>query len=348
MGFADTFLVGGALLVAIPIVLGIGARLTRGTPLAWVPMALVVAGVPAAIIGASSWLDRAGAVTTGTVAQKRESITALSAEKYIHHFSVWVQFTPRSAGRPVEAESGVSAATFDSLLVGGPVAVRYLPQHPTFARPAGRTTSQWVRELLPASATGAVLLLAAVIVLAILWHGAHKPGPRRTLAAGGTIALLAVLIYVMIPLRRSPPLAAASQRVADGRVQYVSLERYWVQGRRTRDTWRLAKPYDVVGVRFVPVAARDSVLGADAIDTGSVPGLAAGSVVRIAYTPSDPRDIRLLAGTRTFYDEDNNTLVFTLVALLGLVAAALAVQAASAHVKRRVVSRLSTSSSTAS
>jgi hypothetical protein len=63
---------------------------------------------------------------------------------------------------------------------------------------------------------------------------------------------------------------------------------------------RLAVPYQVLQL-LVPVHGRpDSVLAVDAVDSGSVAGLAFGAVLRVRHPEGDRRAARVTEATRTF------------------------------------------------
>jgi hypothetical protein len=65
---------------------------------------------------------------------------------------------------------------------------------------------------------------------------------------------------------------------------------------------RLEVPYQVVEL-LVPVrGGRDTVLAVDAVDSGSVNGLAHGARLPVRLDPASPRDAQLAGGTRRFLE----------------------------------------------
>jgi hypothetical protein len=65
---------------------------------------------------------------------------------------------------------------------------------------------------------------------------------------------------------------------------------------------RLAIPYQVIELA-VPVG-RDTVVAVDAVDSGSVAHLAVGATLPVRFDPAEPREARLLVGTRQFVDRN--------------------------------------------
>jgi hypothetical protein len=88
---------------------------------------------------------------------------------------------------------------------------------------------------------------------------------------------------------------------------------------------RLSVPYQVVQLRFLPVGGSDSVLAVDEVDSGSVPSLAPGAVLKVRYQPAAPREAMLVQGARTFRQRNRFHFLFPVLGLTGMgVAAGLA------------------------
>jgi hypothetical protein len=89
---------------------------------------------------------------------------------------------------------------------------------------------------------------------------------------------------------------------------------------------RLAIPYQVVEMRVAVPGTADSVLAVDAVDSGSVAGLAAGAVLEVRQAAGEPREARLVQGTRRFV-ERNRYHALPGVAVIAVLGTALAVTA---------------------
>ena len=63
---------------------------------------------------------------------------------------------------------------------------------------------------------------------------------------------------------------------------------------------RLEIPYEVVELQVPSPRGGDTVLAVDAVDSGSVKGLAHGARVPVRLDPVAPHDARLAGGTRRF------------------------------------------------
>lgn len=335
MGFADTFVIGAALLVGVPLVLGILVRLGGRWLPRWVPPVVAVGGAIAVALALSLWLDRSGAVATGTVVRKDETLWGSRAGRYIHHVSLWVRLHPAGSRDSVLTEVGAGLAEFDTLRAGGPVRIRYLPAHPSFARLAGRTTIDVVRGVIPPGGEGIAWIAAAVGAVILCWVVLGRWRAGRSVAVAVTLVVMAIGLVAMFTLR-PPPALQPPVGTTMGRVAWISpILTYDDGGRHTRPT-RLPAPYDVVGVRLLATGGRDSVLGADAVDTGSIHGLRLGTPVSVRYAVRDPRRIEIAGATRTFYARDNTTLVYMLAALAALAGLFIAVRALLRHTGARL------------
>lgn len=335
MGFADSFLIGAALLIGVPLVLGILVRLGGRWLPGWVPPAVVIGSAVAIALALSLWLDRSGATTTGIVVRKDETLWGSRAGRYVHHLSMWVRLHPSGMRDSVLTEVGADLAEFDTLRAGGPVRIRYLPAHPSFARLAGRTTLDVVRGVIPPGGEGIAWAALAVAVVVLSWVVLGRSRVGRAVAVSLTLVALAVGLVAIFTMR-PPPALRPPVRTTMGRVAWIDrITTYDVGGRHTRPT-RLPAPYDVVGVRLLATGGRDSVLGADAVDTGSIRGLRLGTPVSVRYAARDPREVEIAGATRTFYARDNSTIVYMLAALAVIAGLWIAVRAALRHAAARL------------
>ena len=141
------------------------------------------------------------------------------------------------------------------------------------------------------------------------------------------IAWLAAALLYLFPDRppRVPAGVEATARVAGIVTVSESPRRTHHRSRRSSHPERLAVPYQVVQLRFVPGGSTDSVLAVDEVDAGSVPSLAPGALVKVRYPPAGPREAMLVEGSRTFRQRNRFHFLFLVLAVGGIgMAAALA------------------------
>ncbi len=270
------------------------------------------------LIGASLWLDARGQIANATVIGRREQITFRRdpAGTWTRQLQIEVEFTPPGSHR-TGALVTVDAAQFDSLQKGDRVQVRYLSCCPIFARLADRTTATVLRDVGAKVADWDWLVWLPTGAVA-LWVAARI----------GTVPVLAVgLVWLAaaVPLFFQPRLPVVpSGAEAMAQVQWTSLvdrtPRRAGRGRRSGRSVRrkLPAPYQVVLLRFLPAGRTDSVLAADAVDSGSVPGLAHLAMLRVRYDPRAPREARLAEGTRTFPERNRYYDLFPVLSVVGI------------------------------
>ncbi len=81
------------------------------------------------ILGGALYLQRYGIVTEGQVVDKEESINSTARNNnWTRRLQITVSYIPRDQTYPNEAVIGVDRPTFDRLIVGSTVAVRYQPE----------------------------------------------------------------------------------------------------------------------------------------------------------------------------------------------------------------------------
>ena len=78
---------------------------------------------------------------------------------------------------------------------------------------------------------------------------------------------------------------------------------------------RLKVPYQVVQLAIPSNGGRDTVLAVDAVDSGSVAGLAFGALLPVRLDPSTPREARLAGATRRFVDANRYHMIVPVVGL---------------------------------
>jgi hypothetical protein len=282
------------------------------------------------LLGGSIWLDRRGETARAVVTGKHEEVT-------VHHvpqggwdrwYRVGVEFATRDGSHGM-ATLTLPRERFDALRPGDSVTVHYPAFFPFIARAADRTTAQAIWDAgrrVGADPFVAPLLLWLLAGAAGLWLASRIA--TVVVPVVGVAWVVAALAF-LFPAGNPPPGGPAAGMA---RVQGVTLitkapARHTARRRRIGsafgDVRRLAVPYQVVQL-LVPVPGRsDSLVAVDAVDSGSVAGLAFGATVPIRLDPHDPRGARLAGGRRTFLARNRYHLRIPMVgvAIVGMLAA---------------------------
>jgi hypothetical protein len=253
------------------------------------------------MLGGSLWLDRNGVPVTGRVAAKHERIVIghEPSGEWRRYYEVAAAFE-RPEGGGSQAMVRVPQGRYDSLRAGDPIELRYLPQFPLLARTTDRSTASVASELAWGLA-GIPILIWVVGGFLALWIAARM-GTIPVLAAG-TAWLVAGYSLLLSPPSREGPRAV--QAVAQVRgVTLVDQSPAHVRSRRRTSGFdrRLEIPYQVVELLVPARGGRDTVLAVDAVDSGSVVGLAHGVLLPVRLDPAAPRDAQLAGGTRRFVE----------------------------------------------
>jgi len=258
------------------------------------------------LVGGSVWLDRNGTAVTARVKEKHERIAVLHEPSgaWRRHWDVGVEFAMPNGGT-MPAAIAVPRERWDSLRVGDPLEIRYLPALPVLARTTDRSTAGIAWSILVGLAEIPILLWL-VGGLAALWI-ASRVGKVLVIATGAAWTAAAFPLLFSTPSPAPPAGVEATARV--GAVTTVSkspsrkARRRRVMRRSNTDAVRrLAIPYQVVEL-VVPTRSGDSVIAVDAIDSGSV-ALTFGDTVPVRLDPAAPREARLATGTRLFVDRN--------------------------------------------
>jgi hypothetical protein len=158
---------------------------------------------------------------------------------------------------------------------------------------------------------GRVLCIVIVLVLVLwLWYKLRIPGAVFAIIIC-FVGALVVTSFSEIP-HAMPPLEGV---VFSGR---ATVRNEWtvdkVFGNRNNNTaWGLDQPVQYVSLEFIPDGRREPVVAADNIDAGSIPNLTIGQALEIHYERGNPRNARLLAGTRTFWEKNLRGLALACV-----------------------------------
>jgi hypothetical protein len=275
------------------------------------------------LIGGSVYLDRNGVPVTGRVTGRQERVLVghEPSGQWRRYYEVAAAFDLPGGGSS-QATVRVSPERYDSLRPGDRIELRYLPQFPLLARTTDRSTAGIVGELAW-NLAGIPLLVWLVAGILGLWVVARM-GTIPVLAAGGAWIAAGYAMLLSPPAPRRPGPSEASAQVRAVTLIDKSPSRQRSRSRSgTRFNRRLAVPYQVVEL-LVPVrGGRDTVLAVDAVDSGSVAGLANGARIPVRLDPTVPREAQLATGTRRFVEANRYHFRIPVVgfALLGTLAA---------------------------
>ena len=307
-------------------------------PVSGVQMVLLLMGV-ALLLGGSLWLDHKGTPVIATVVRKHEELSVHDSPRgeWSRDYRVGVEF--RTVGGAIGSSSvRVARDRFDSLHIGDHISIRYLPALPHYARMADRSTARVLREALTVFLDDSFLtpLLAWLVIgAAALWMLAQIS--TAAVFISGVVWLVAAR-FLLFPTPSPIRLGAAetSARIEDVRLVTKSPSGRYVRthgstGRIDLGFQNLTKPYQVVRFRFAVPGRPDSLPGADAVDSASVPGLGAGAILPVRYDPRTPRDARLGVGRRTFRERNRYHLQWPVLGVGALVLLAAALHGSRRH-----------------
>lgn len=256
--------------------------------------------IAALMVGGSVWLDRSGTLITAEVAGKRERIVVgyEPMGEWDRYYEVLAGLERPDGGR-WEAAVRVPADRYDALRAGDSIGIRYLPQFPALARTSDRSTVTALTEF--GSRLAAIPILAWLAIgIPGLWIAARM-GTIPVVAVSAAWAVAAWAMLFTLPSRRGPrPVEALAEvraiTLVDRSPEHVTQTR----AHTGRFDNRLAIPYQVVQLALATGGAGDTVLAVDAVDSGSVKGLAHGARLPVRLDPAAPREAQLAGGTRQF------------------------------------------------
>jgi hypothetical protein len=265
----------------------------------WFGMSFAIL-VVGAFLGLSLYLDIASAPAPGEVVDKQETIRFGSrrAENWTRRTTLEVRYQPPDHLVPLTAIFDVDLAMYDRLQVGSPVVVRY-PDDPRFrdllflplARLDGQTTWTVIRTSLPPDAWSFILLIVGGVILFKLWTWLR--GRIKGLGWLLVAYLIGAAAFLLIPW--PGPAETGPREPALATVRAIRQVSY-IPGSRNSSRLDLLQPYELVVLEYVPEGRSDPVVAVDAIDAGSVPGLARGSTVAVAYAVDDVRSAIIEGG----------------------------------------------------
>lgn len=166
----------------------------------------------------------------------------------------------------------------------------------------------WTLGLLAATAGG--VFATAVFLIGFLVFPGFFVAWRANRGRGVGVAFLATVVlglaalYYRVPRPASLPDGSLAKATATVRT-VRKVDQIWASASESADGsggQRVRQPFQMVDLEFTPPGADRPVHVLDRVDLGSVPGLEAGRLVAILYSPTDPRSGRLSAGTRHYGD----------------------------------------------
>ena len=254
------------------------------------------------LVGSSVWLDSRGEPAVARVTGKTEEVTVTHEPQggWFRYYRVGADFD--AAGAPMSATVTVDRERYDALRLGDSLEIRYLPILPLIARTPDRSTATVVGEAARQLLGSRLLWWVGCGVLAMVI--AARVGMAPIVVTGLLWMAWGYTLLLRMPEVPVPTGAETTARVRG--VTLVSKSPARVSKRRRSRSYssesvrRLAVPYQVIELQ-VPVRGRpDSVVAVDAVDSGSVAGLAFGAVLRVRHPPDDPRAAMVATGTRSF------------------------------------------------
>jgi len=287
------YMLGGALAFGLFATWFVGWLCRRASVPSGLTVLAQLATPVALFFAASFYLDVSGQVAQARVETTEERISHRMGGHIPGSWSrtFWATVAFDTAEGLRKAPLWINESTYDALLPGAPIAVRYLAWLPLIARPADQPT----RTLVPWRwlAAGLLLLAAGLTIRPLLRRLPPVPRAVAILVGGGALVIWLVFPTPWVtPL--DPPILTAEAEVLRVREE----TRSFVSGRTTGSV-EAPQPWNIVELRFLPAGRKKPVTAVDSVDAGSVAGLQAGARLPVSYNASHPRDARL-AGTRTW------------------------------------------------
>ncbi len=276
----------------------------------------------------TAWLrEHRGVEIIGTVTRKQETVWHSTFENDITRSAiVTVSYFP--PGRSWSAYQAVTLPLerYDEINRGDVLRMRYLlerdlPDYPPLhslyrsgflpvASVDGRSVFSLWRDLLSELPVRLVCGVTTLILALWLWYKLRIPGAVFA-AAICFLGALGALSFWEIP----HPMAPLKGAVLAGRATVQNewtIDKVFVS-RRSANAWSLNQPVQYISIEFVPEGRREPVVAADNIDAGSIPNVKVGQLLEIQYEKGNPRNARLVAGTRTFWKKNLRWLAITAV-----------------------------------
>ena len=276
----------------------------------------------------TAWLrEHRGLDITGTVTRKQETVWHSTFENDITRSAmVTVSYFP--PGRSWSAYQAVTLPLerYDEINRGDVLRMRYLLErdlpdysllHSLYrsgflpvASVDGRSVFRIWRDLLPQLPMRLICGVTALILVLWLWYKLRIPG--------GVFAIVICFVGALGAMSFSEiphPMSPLQGVVLPGRAR---VQNEWTidkvfASRNSSSAWSLDRPVQYVSLEFIPEGRREPVVAADNIDAGSIPNLKVGQSLTVQYERANPRNARLVAGTRTFWKKNLRGLAITAV-----------------------------------
>ena len=274
------------------------------------------------VLGLSMHLDTSGLPASGEIVLKEEQVRFAHNGSWTRSQRLLVKYAPLSpAGYFIRETSGretsdpllnrmriegegrqidVDVDTYDRLRVGDRIGVRYLAQKPGLFRLEGQSTESWLWSIAGMIPLWLVWLVGC-IVMAVFWLSRGQP-TRVSLAAFAAIALgwSAPFLWLSEADHPGGDSVSGSESATAKVIQIRRISESVFSSRRHGDPVRgFVQPYDLVELEVYP-EDKDRVRAVDGLDVDSLPGLAVGASVAVAFPPGDPREARVVEGTRDY------------------------------------------------
>ncbi len=288
----------------------------------------------------TAWLrDHRGVDVSGKVTRKQETVWHSTFENDITRVAtVTVSYLPPGRSWPAEQAVTLPLERYDQINRGDVLRVRYLLEqdlpdyrllHSLYrsgflpvASVDGRTVFRAWRDLLAQVPVRSICVIAALIFALWLWYQLRIPGAVFAIVIC-VLAALGAITFSEIP--HPMPALQGALLAGTARVQNEwSIDKVF-SSRNSRTSWDLEQPVQYVALEFVPEGRREPVVAADNVDVGSIPGLRIGGSLAVQYEQANPRNARLVTGTRRFWQKNLRGLAITAAVwiVLGGVAIAL-------------------------
>jgi hypothetical protein len=289
----------------------------------WLAVVLPLLGLIGTVAAGNWALARYGVRARAAVVGKTEWTTLMANGSFLKNYSVTIKHRGAATGETINLRT--DQGLYDELAIGDSVPVRSPAWRPSFAQLEAMTGAHW-QSLLTDSGFLLVLIGVAAALGGLFLYGGkgasgavRKPIALLLLGVGGFSCWHEGRPFAPKP---GPTRPAGSAQAKVTKIRVISGIYPAHQDQRPTRGWPLKQPYQLVEAEFTPAGGRAPVVGVDAIDVGSIPTLAVGSIVEIEYDRARPRTARLKAGTRNWPETNGRDTWYSLgvlAAIIGLV-----------------------------
>lgn len=263
---------------------------------------LVLAGI--------AYLELTHEIATGAVLEKRERIDRhVTTAHWTRNTEVLVRY--ELAQGTYERWIPLDTSTYDATQTGGTLSLRYVSINPSWARLETQSTLSAIRQHVHLWQLFTWFVLAAGAIFLIRRHRQWRIDrwwllPR---SAGSRIMVLAaVILWIEIGAAGyfPPPFQGGSDGQRQGSTEAVIQEITPITqvgggNRRSGGALPIGLPrsFERIELVFTPDGWTDPVVAVDEVNEGSAGALSTGDAVTVRYSPDNPRDARMDAGSRS-------------------------------------------------